>query len=109
MSHNVTNITDAVFEDEVLKSPTPVLVDFWAPWCNPCLLVAPILDEVANIYLGKLKVVKVNVDENRTTASKYNVRGIPNIIIFKNGEMQKQLVGAVDKREIIKNVDQVVG
>ena len=88
-------VTDQNFEAEVIKSDLPVLVDFWAPWCGPCRLISPIVEELAKEYEGKLKVAKVNVDNHKEAAMRYNVRGIPNLILFKNGEFQEQIVGAV--------------
>ena len=108
MSKNVVEGSDGNFEEEVLKSPVPVLVDFWAPWCGPCKSIAPVIDELAVEYAGKVKMVKVNVDNNREAAMRYNVRSIPNLILFKNGESQEQIIGAVDKREIVKAIQKVV-
>jgi thioredoxin 1 len=90
---NVLNVTDASFEQEVKKSPIPVLVDFWAPWCGPCRALAPVVEELANEYDGKVKVVKVNTDESLETAQNYHISGIPTLIVFKNGEPVEQLVG----------------
>lgn len=99
-SENVVAFTDANFDREVLQSGIPVLVDFWATWCAPCKAIAPLIDTVADEYAGKVKVGKVNVDENQTTPSKYGVRGIPTIILFKNGAVLDQVVGAVPKSQI---------
>ena len=104
----VLEVSDGSFESEVLNSEHPVLVDFWAPWCGPCKAIAPVVDELANEYDGKLKVVKINVDENKEAAMKYNVRGIPNLIIFKGGESVEQIVGAVAKQELVNAIDKVV-
>jgi len=93
MSENVVNVTDGTFEKEVLQSSTPVLVDFWAEWCGPCKMLAPTVDALANDYNGKLRVVKVNVDENIDTPSRYGVRGIPTLLLFKGGKVADQLVG----------------
>jgi len=93
-------ITDADFENTVLKSPTPVLVDFWAPWCGPCRAMGPIIDELAGEFSGKLLIVKMNVDENPTTPTKYGIRAIPTLIIFKDGEVLEQITGAVTKSTI---------
>ncbi|RME60144.1 MAG: thioredoxin [Candidatus Dadabacteria bacterium] len=109
MSGNIKEITDNDFETEVLKSETPVLVDFWAPWCGPCKSIAPVLDELANDYSGRLKIVKVNVDENQMTPAKYEVRGIPNLIFFKNGEVVDQVIGYVTKEQLSEVVDKVLG
>src|SRR5262249_28184080 len=87
----VQQVGDDSFEREVLKSPTPVLVDFWAPWCGPCRAIAPVVEELAREYDGKLKVVKLNVDDNPQTPSRYGVRGIPNLIVFKGGEVKEQI------------------
>jgi thioredoxin 1 len=105
---NVTHVTDANFEQEVLKSPTPVLIDFWAPWCGPCKAIAPIVDELAGEYAGRLKVVKVNVDDNPMTPSRFGVRGIPNLLIIKGGEVKQQIVGAVPKAQLVKAVDTAI-
>ena len=104
----VVEVSDSSFDKEVLQSEVPVLVDFWAPWCGPCKAIAPMVEELAKEYGGKLKVVKVNVDDNKEAAMRYNVRGIPNLILFKNGEPQNQIVGAVAKQELAKAIDQIV-
>jgi thioredoxin 1 len=104
-SENVTHVTDATFDQEVLKSPTPVLIDFWAPWCGPCRAIAPILDELAGTYAGRLKVVKINVDDNPDTPSRYGVRGIPNLLIVKAGQVKEQIIGAVPKQQLVRAVD----
>jgi thioredoxin 1 len=106
---NVTPVGDDSFEREVLQSGTPVLIDFWAPWCAPCRAIAPVVEEIAGDYAGKLKVVKMNVDDNPGTPSKYGVRGIPNLIIFHGGQVKEQIVGAVPKAQLIKAIDKVVG
>ena len=85
--------TDATFENDVLKSDTPVLVDFWAPWCGPCQILGPIIDQLSEKLAGQAKVVKINVDENPQTAMKYGIRGIPTVMVFKNGQVAEQLVG----------------
>ena len=107
-SANIKHVSDSNFEGEVLKSPTPVLVDFWAPWCGPCKTIAPVLDELADDYAGRLKVVKINVDENPETPGRYGVRGIPNLLIIKEGQVKDQIVGAVPKGHLVKAVDQAL-
>ncbi|MDR7898751.1 MULTISPECIES: thioredoxin [unclassified Thermosynechococcus] len=94
------SVTDATFEEEVLNSDIPVLVDFWAPWCGPCRMVAPVVDEIANEYQGRVKVVKVNTDENSKVATDYGIRSIPTLMIFKGGQKVDILVGAVPKTKI---------
>ena len=105
---NLVEVNDSNFEGEVLKSAVPVLVDFWAPWCGPCRSIAPIVEELATEYQGKLKVVKINVDNNKEAAMRYNVRGIPNLILFKNGESVEQIVGYVAKQAIVSAIQKVV-
>lgn len=100
MSENILNATDQNFEALILQSETPALVDFWASWCAPCRAIAPIVDEMAELYKGKVRVAKLNVDENPSTPGKYGVRGIPTLILFKNGKVIDQLVGAVPKNQI---------
>ncbi len=102
---NLVEISDASFEAEVLKAAEPVLIDFWAPWCGPCKAIAPIVEELAQEYAGRLKVVKMNVDDNPQTPSKYGVRGIPNLIVFKGGQVHDQIVGAVPKAQLVKAID----
>jgi thioredoxin 1 len=104
-SANIKHISDSNFDGEVLKSATPVLIDFWAPWCGPCKAIAPVLDELADEYAGKLKVVKINVDENPETPARYGVRGIPNLLIIKGGQVKDQIVGAVPKGHLVRAVD----
>lgn len=99
-SEKVINVTDSSFEAEVLKSDKPALIDFWASWCAPCKAIAPIVDELAGEYDGKIKVTKMNVDENPATPSKYGVRGIPTLILFKDGKVLDQKVGAVPKAQL---------
>ena len=101
-------VTDASFEDDVLKSGTPVLVDFWAEWCGPCKMISPIVDEIAKEMGGKLKVLKLNIDENPSTPQKYGVRGIPTLMVFKDGKLAATKVGAAPKSQLQSWVDQVV-
>lgn len=105
MSENTIQITDAQFAEEVLNSDIPVIIDFWAPWCGPCKMIAPVLEDVAAEYAGKVKVVKLNVDENQETAPKYNVRGIPTLLIIKGGEVVATKVGAVSKSQLVEFVN----
>ena len=100
----VLEVSDATFDQEVLRSEQPVLVDFWAVWCGPCKAIAPIVDGVATAYAGKLKVAKVNVDENGATPSRYGVRGIPTLLFFKGGQVVKQQIGAVPRQVLEKLV-----
>ena len=104
----VVEVSDGSFEEEVLKASTAVLVDFWAPWCGPCKTIAPVVEELAAEYEGKLKVVKVNVDDNKEAAMRYGVRGIPNLILFKDGENVAQIIGAVAKQELVNAIDKIV-
>jgi thioredoxin len=104
-SDKVTHVTDANFEAEVLKSGQPVLVDFWAPWCGPCRAIAPYVDQLADEYSGRLKVVKINVDDNPQTPARFGVRGIPNLVIIKGGQVKEQIVGAVPKANLVRAVD----
>jgi thioredoxin 1 len=100
MSDAIITASDATFDAEVLKSDLPVLVDFWAPWCGPCLMIAPAVDEIAELHKGKLKVVKMNVDENPTTPQAYAVMAIPTLILFKGGQLKDKVVGAVAKNKL---------
>ncbi len=105
MSDKIIQVTDANFEEQVLNSDVPVLVDFWAEWCGPCKMIAPILDDIANDYDGKVKIAKVNVDESKEMPSRYNVRGIPTLILFKNGNVESTKVGAVTKSQLSAFID----
>ena len=104
MSENIVHVTDASFETDVLQSDTPALVDFWAEWCGPCKMIAPILNEIADEYAGKMKICKVDVDINPETAAKFNVRGIPTLLVFKNGTVEATKVGALSKGQLIEFV-----
>ena len=109
MSDTVTHVGDADFDAAVLQSGEPVLVDFWAEWCGPCKMISPVLDELAETYGGKLKVAKVNVDENRATAIKYHVRSIPMLLLFKDGQIQATQIGAVGKGQLTQMIDKALG
>ena len=104
----ITEVSDVTFDQEVLKSTVPVLIDFWAPWCGPCKAIAPVVEELAGEYGGRLKVVKMNVDDNPATPSKYGVRGIPNLILFKAGSVADQIVGAVPKAHLVRAIDRAL-
>jgi len=104
----VQEINDKNFEIEVINSDVPVLIDFWAPWCAPCRAIGPVVDELAKDYNGKLKVVKMNVDDNPLTPSRFGVRSIPNLLLFKNGQVKDQIVGAVPKQMFVQAIDKVV-
>ena len=105
MSEFIHHVNDSTFEPEVLKSDVPVLVDYWAEWCGPCKAIAPVLDEVAKEYSGKLKVAKVNVDENQEIPRKYGIRGIPTLMLFKNGNVEATRVGALSKSQLTAFLD----
>ena len=105
MSQHIQYVTDATFDPEVLQSSTPVLVDYWAEWCGPCKMIAPILDEVSKTYDGKLRVTKMNVDENRDVPAKYGIRGIPTLMLFKNGNVEATRVGALSKSQLTAFLD----
>ncbi len=105
MSEDVISVADSNFDAVILKSETPALVDFWASWCAPCRAIAPIVDEIAAQYKGRVRVAKMNVDENQSTPGKYGVRGIPTLILFKDGKVVDQLVGAVPKGQIKELVE----
>ena len=105
MSDKIVHVTDDSFEQEVLQSQTPVLVDYWAEWCGPCKMIAPALDQIAAEYAGRLKVAKLNIDENQATPPKYNIRGIPTLMLFKNGNLEATKVGAVSKTQLAAFID----
>jgi len=105
MSEGIINVTDDNFDDEVLKAEGPVLVDYWAEWCGPCKMIAPVLEEIAKEYAGKLKIAKLNIDENSATPPKYGIRGIPTLMLFKNGNVEATKVGAVSKSQLSAFID----
>jgi thioredoxin 1 len=105
MSEHIHYVTDGNFDAEVLQSSTPVLVDYWAEWCGPCKMIAPILDDVAKEYSGKLKVAKLNIDENQETPAKYGIRGIPTLMLFKGGNIEATKVGALSKSQLTAFID----
>jgi len=104
-SPHIVHTTDATFSQDVLKSDKPVLLDFWAEWCGPCKMIAPILDEIASEYGDRIKVAKINIDENPQTPPKFGIRGIPTLILFKNGTVEAQKVGAVSKSQLLAFLD----
>ena len=105
MSGDIVYVTDDSFEQDVLQSEIPVLVDYWAEWCGPCKMIAPILEEVVNEYSGKLKIAKLNIDENSATPPKYGIRGIPTLMIFKDGDVEATKVGALSKSQLTAFID----
>ena len=108
-AENIFEVSDSNFDKEVLQSDIPVLVDFWAPWCGPCRAIAPVIDELSGEYAGKLKVGKCNVDDNPKTPSRYQIRAIPTMIIFKDGSISEQITGAVAKSQIVSAVTKAIG
>ncbi len=105
MSDHIVHATDASFETDVLSADTPVLVDFWASWCGPCKMIAPILEELSDHYAGKVKICKIDVDANREIAAKYNIRGIPTLMLFKDGALEATKVGALSKPQLTEFID----
>jgi len=108
VSDKITHTSDAAFQQEVLDSDTPVLLDFWAEWCGPCKSIAPVLDQLAGEYEGKLKVVKINIDENQQTPRQYGIRGIPTLMIFKDGKVAGTQVGAVGKAQLSQFIEKTI-
>jgi len=105
LSNDIVYVTDDSFEQEVLQSDVPVLVDYWAEWCGPCKMIAPILDEIVGDYAGRLKIAKLNIDENSATPPKYGIRGIPTLMIFKDGDVEATKVGAMSKSQLTAFID----
>ncbi len=105
MSERIFHVTDDSFEQEVLQSSNPVLVDYWADWCGPCKMIAPVLDEIADEYEGKVRIAKLNIDENPNTPPRYGIRGIPTLMLFKQGEVEATKVGAVSKSQLTAFID----
>lgn len=105
MNEHITHLSDAAFDQEVLQSQLPVLVDYWAEWCGPCKMIAPILDDISKEYAGRLKVAKLNIDDNQQTPPKYGIRGIPTLMLFKNGNVEATKVGALSKSQLTAFID----
>ncbi|MDC3263985.1 MAG: thioredoxin TrxA [Porticoccaceae bacterium] len=108
MSDAIVHTTDSSFENDVLQSDIPALVDFWAAWCGPCKMIAPLLDELSTEYAGRVKICKVDVDSSPETAAKFNVRGIPTLLVFKNGTVEATKVGALSKAQLVEFVDSIL-
>ena len=102
---SIVNVTDDSFEEEVLGAEGPILVDFWAPWCGPCKMIAPVLEDLSGVYEGKIKICKMDVDSNKATPTKFNIRGIPTLILFKNGAAESTKVGALSKAQLTDFID----
>ena len=105
MSDAIVHVSDASFEQDVLKAEVPVLVDFWAEWCGPCKMIAPVLDDLSGEYAGRMKVCKMDVDSNKETPAKFNIRGIPTLMLFKGGSMEAMKVGALSKAQLVEFID----
>ncbi|HET6546193.1 MAG TPA: thioredoxin TrxA [Rhodanobacteraceae bacterium] len=108
MNEHIAQVSDDQFDDQVLKSSEPVLVDFWAEWCGPCKMIAPMLDELATSYRGRMKIAKVNIDHNQKTPRNYNVRGVPTLMIFKNGKVEATQIGAISKTQLTQFIDKAI-
>ncbi len=109
MSAHVSEVTDANFDQEILESALPALVDFWAPWCGPCRIIGPIVEEIGEEYKDRVRVAKMNVDDNVSTPARYGVRGIPALLLFKNGELVDQIIGAVPKAQVVGLLEKAMG
>ncbi|TQV69614.1 thioredoxin TrxA [Exilibacterium tricleocarpae] len=105
MSDAIVHVSDTSFEDDVLKAEVPVLVDFWAEWCGPCKMIAPVLDDLSGEYAGRMKICKMDVDSNKQTPAKFNIRGIPTLMLFKGGSMEAMKVGALSKAQLVEFID----
>ena len=108
MSNSISHLTDETFEEEVIQSKIPILVDYWAEWCGPCKMIAPILEALISEYDGKIKIAKLNIDENPQTPTKYGIRGIPTLMIFKDGNIESTKVGALSKSQLIAFIDSTI-